>query len=63
MDFWTQIIVSSNDGTATARSAEVDPPGLGSKCGKWVERFSDFGKYKGYIRLEITQPLYLLTTL
>ena len=28
----------------------LNPPGLGSKCGKWVERFSDFGKYKGYIR-------------
>ena len=60
MDFWTQIIVSSNEGTATARSAEVDPPGLGSKCGKWVEMFSDFGKYK---MLEITQPLYPLTAL
>ena len=26
----------------TARSAEVEPPGLGSKCGKQVERLSDF---------------------
>ena len=82
----------------TARSAEVEPPRLGSKwgkrvermsdfyyilyifqnhstylptyptcskCGKWVERFSDFGKYKGNVRniLEFTQPLYPLTPL
>ena len=26
----------------TARSAEVEPPGLGSKCGKRVERVGDF---------------------
>ena len=26
----------------TARSAEVEPPGLGSKCGKRVDRLSDF---------------------
>ena len=26
----------------TARPTQLDPPGLGSKCGKWVERFSDF---------------------
>ena len=26
----------------TARSAEVEPPGLGSKCGKRVERLCDF---------------------
>ena len=43
----------------TARSAEVEPPGLGSKCGKRVERFSDFGKYKGYIRNHSTSlPAY-----
>ena len=29
-------------GLHTARSAEVEPPGLGSKCGKRVERLSDF---------------------
>ena len=43
----------------TARSAEVEPPGLGSKCGKWVERFSDFGKYKGNFRNHTTSlPAY-----
>ena len=44
----------------TARSAEVEPPpGLGSKCGKWVERFSDFGKYKGNFRNHTTSlPTY-----
>ena len=26
----------------TGRSAVVEPPGLGSKCGKWVERLCDF---------------------
>ena len=25
----------------------LNPPGLGSKCGKRVERLSDFGEYKG----------------
>ena len=28
----------------------LNPPGLGSKCGKWVERLSDFGKYKEYFK-------------
>ena len=44
----------------TARSAEVETPtGLGSKCGKWVERFSDFGKYKGNFRNHTTSlPAY-----
>ena len=28
----------------------LNPPGLGSKCSKQVERFSDFGKYKGNCR-------------
>ena len=37
----------------------LNPPKLG------VERFSDFGKYKGNVRniLEFTQPLYPLTPL
>ena len=34
----------------------LNPPGLGSK---WVERFSDFGKYKGNVRNHTTS---LLTT-
>ena len=44
----------------TARSGEVEPPpGLGSKWGKWVDRLSDFGKYKGYIRNHSTSlPAY-----
>ena len=43
----------------TARSAEVELPRLGSKCGKWVERFSDFGKYKGNFRNHTTSlPTY-----
>ena len=43
----------------TARSAEVEPPRLGSKCGEGVERFSDFRKYKGYIRNHSTSlPAY-----
>ena len=43
----------------TARSAEVEPPGLGSKCGKRVERFSDLGKYKGNFRNHTTSlPTY-----
>ena len=37
----------------------MNPPGLGSKCGKWVERFSDFGKYKGNFRNHTTSlPTY-----
>ena len=32
----------------------LNPPGLGSKYGKWVERFSDFGKYKGNFRNHTT---------
>ena len=32
----------------TARSAEVEPPGLGSKCGKRVERLRDFLKFPLY---------------
>ena len=37
----------------------LKPPGLGSKCGKWVDRLSDFGKYKGYIRNHSTSlPAY-----
>ena len=49
---------TTNNGD-TARSAEVEPPGLGSKCGKWVERFSDFGKYKGNFRNHTTSlPAY-----
>ena len=37
----------------------LNPPGLGSKCGKWVERFSDFGKYKGNIKNHTTSlPIY-----
>ena len=43
----------------TARSAEVEPPGLGSKCSKRVERFSDFGKHKGNFRNHTTSlPTY-----
>ena len=43
----------------TARSAEVELPRLSSKCGKWVERFSDFGKYKGNFGNHITSlPTY-----
>ena len=37
----------------------LNPPGLGSKCGKRVERFSDFGKYKGNFRNHTTSlPTY-----
>ena len=37
----------------------LNPPGLGSKCGKRVERFSDFGKYKGNVRNHTTSlPTY-----
>ena len=37
----------------------LNPTGLGSKCGKWVERFSDFGKYKGNVRNHTTSlPTY-----
>ena len=32
----------------------MNPPGLGSKCGKWVERLSDFGNYKGYFKYHTT---------
>ena len=32
----------------------LNPRGLGSKCGKWVERFSDFRKYKGNFRNHTT---------
>ena len=43
----------------TARSAEVEPPGLDWKCGKRVERYSDFGKYKRNFRNHITSvPTY-----
>ena len=37
----------------------LNPPGLCSKCGKWVESFSDFGKYKGNISNHTTSlPTY-----
>ena len=37
----------------------LNPPRLGSKCGKRVERFSDFGKYKGNFRNHTTSlPTY-----
>ena len=37
----------------------LNPPGLGSKCGKWVGRLSDFGKYKGNFRNHTTSlPIY-----
>ena len=37
----------------------LNPPGLGSKCGRRVERFSDFGKYKGNFRNHTTSlPAY-----
>ena len=37
----------------------LNPPGLGSKCSKWVERFSDFRKYKGNFRNHTTSlPAY-----
>ena len=37
----------------------LNPPGLGSKYGKRVERFSDFGKYKGNFRNNTTSlPAY-----
>ena len=37
----------------------LNPPGLGSKCSKWVEGFSDFGKYKGNFRNHTTSlPTY-----
>ena len=37
----------------------LNPPGLGSKCGRRVERFSDFGKYKGNFRNHTTSlPTY-----
>merc|ERR1712102_18848 len=32
----------------------LNPPRLGLKCGKRVERFSDFGKYKGNFRNHTT---------
>ena len=38
----------------------TSPPRLDSKCGEWVVRFSDFGKYKGNIRNHSTSlPAYL----
>ena len=37
----------------------LNPPRLGLKCGKRVERFSDFGKYKGNFRYHSTSlPAY-----
>ena len=40
----------------------LNSPRLGSRCGKWVERFIDFGKYKGYFRNHTT-PLPTYRTL
>ena len=38
---FTVAVVKLNDDNS-ARSAEIEPPGLGSKCGKGVQRLSDF---------------------
>ena len=41
--------------------ASLNPPRLGSKCGEWVEKLSDFENTKDISK--ITQPLYPLTPL
>ena len=52
-------INKSRDTSIQLGQLRLNPPGVGSKCGKRVERFSDFGKYKGNFRNHTTSlPTY-----
>ena len=54
-----QVLVSPSPDDVQLGQLSLNPPRLGSKCGKRVERFSDFGKYKGNFRNHTTSlPSY-----